>query len=270
MGPSSSRALPRRPARAYAHRGGEKLWPSNTIYAYERALTLGVDALEMDIHATADGVLVVRHDPVVETTCNGHGAIADLTLAQIQQLDAGYTWTTDEQSYPYRGLGITIPTVEQVFQAFPDVLLNFDIKPQEPEVTDRFCALLKQYGYDRSGLASVGSFHDTQMRRFRKLCPTIPTAAGVFETRLFYVLANLGLARLYRPNIWAFQIPEKAEGKQLVTQRFIAAAHAHGIEVHVWTVDDPADMRRLLEWGVDGLISDVPNVMMEVIRAVSQ
>jgi glycerophosphoryl diester phosphodiesterase len=207
MGPSSSKSLPRRPALAFAHRGGEKLWPSNTLYAYQRALALGVNALEMDIHASADGALVVRHDPVVETTTDGHGAIAELTLAQIQALDAGYTWTADGgYTFPYRGLGITIPTVEQVFQAFPHTRLNFDIKPQAPEVTGRFSRLLKAYGYDRSGLAMVASFHDAQLRRFRRLCPGAPTAAGVTETRMFYLLQRAGLARLYRPQAQAFQI----------------------------------------------------------------
>jgi len=267
MESSSSNTLPRRPPLAFAPRGGEKLWPSNTLYAYERALALGANALEMDIHATADGALVVRHDPVVETTCNGRGAIAGLTLTQIQALDAGYTWSADGGStFPFRGLGITIPTVEQVFQAFPHTRLNFDIKPQAPEVTDRFCELLNAYGYDRSGLAMVGSFHDAQIRRFRRLCPTVPTAAGVSETRLFFLLARIGLERLYRPRFQAFQVPEYNGRIHLVTPGFIAAAHAQGVEVHVWTVDEPADMRRLLDWGVDGLISDYPDKLMEVIH----
>lgn len=263
----SSSNLPRRPALAFAHRGGEKLWPSNTIFAYERAVALGVDALEMDIHATADGALVVRHDPVVETTTNGRGAIRELTLAQIKALDAGYAWTADDgRSFPFRGLGITIPTVEEVFQAFPSTRLNFDIKPQEPEVTASFCRLLQAYGYDRSGLATVGTFHDAQLARFRRLCPGAPTAAGATETRLFYFLYRAGLARLYRPPAQAFQVPEYAGRIHLVTPGFVRAAHHHGIEVHVWTVDDAADMRRLLSWGVDGLISDVPDRLMEVVR----
>jgi glycerophosphoryl diester phosphodiesterase len=160
--------------------------------------------------------------------------------------------------------------VEQVFQAFPHTRLNFDIKPQAPEVTGRFSRLLKAYGYDRSGLAMVASFHDAQLRRFRRLCPGVPTAAGVTETRMFYLLQRAGLARLYRPQAQAFQIPEYAGRERLVTPRFIAAAHAHGIEVHVWTVDEVADMRRLLDWGVDGLISDYPDRLMGEIRAVSQ
>src|SRR5512136_1719024 len=117
-----------------AHRGGEGRWPSNTLFAFEQAVRLGVDALEMDIQRTADGVIVVRHDPFVESTTDGSGVIHDFTLAELKRLDAGYTWTQDGgQTFPYRGRGITIPTLKEVFQAFPDMNLNIDIKPVESQ-----------------------------------------------------------------------------------------------------------------------------------------
>jgi glycerophosphoryl diester phosphodiesterase len=156
--------------------------------------------------------------------------------------------------------------VEEVFQAFPKTRLNFDIKPRDPEVVDRFGRLLKNYGYARSGLAMVGSFHDRQLNRFRRLCPGIPTAAGVSETRWFYLLQRRGLERLYRPPARAFQIPEYAGDRHLVTPGFIQAAHAHGIEVHVWTVDEVEDMHRLIDWGVDGIISDYPDRLVKALR----
>ena len=170
-----------------AHRGGQGLWPPNTLYAFERAIELGVDVLEMDIHRTVDGILVVRHDPTVDATTDGCGYIRQLTLTELKSLDAGYRWTADDgRSYPYRGLGITIPTLEEVLNAFPDVRLNIDIKPQDPGVVEPFCLMLREFG--KQERVMVGSFHDDQLRRFRSLCPEVATAAGVAETRLFFLL----------------------------------------------------------------------------------
>ena len=172
---------------ATAHRGGEGLWPSNTLYAFERALHLGVDVLEIDIHLTADGTLVIRHDPTVNSTTDGIGAIRDLTLAQIKALDAGYTWTEDGgQSFPFRGLGITIPTLEEAFQAFPGAFWSIDIKPDDPGVVDLFCRTLRQY--DKLKQVVVGSFHDPQLRRFRRLCPEV---ANFRLSSLSHQLRNL-------------------------------------------------------------------------------
>lgn len=254
---------------AIAHRGGEGLWPSNTLYAFERAVALGVDVLEMDFHRTADGALVIRHDPTVDSTTNAAGEIRSLTLAQIKTLDAGYTWTDDDgRSYPYRGQGITIPTLEEVFQAFPNVRMNFDIKPREPEVVDQFVRTLRDY--DRQAWVMVGSFHDRQLARFRQLCPEVPTAAGVSETRRFYMLQRAGLARFFRAAAKAFQIPETAEGRRIITPGFIRSAHALGLRVDVWTVNPLEDMRRLIEWGVDGIITDYPDRLVDLLGRKQQ
>lgn len=244
-----------------AHRGGQGLWPPNTIFAFNKAVELGADILEMDIHATADGVLVVRHDDTVDRTTNGSGAIRALTLAQIKSLDAGYTWSADDgESFAYRSLGITIPTLEEVLETFSDVRLNIDIKPPEPEVVPLFAQTLARYG--RVDDVLVGSFHDDQLRRFRELCPQNATAAGVGETRLFYGLNLLRLGAVYQPRANAFQIPEFSGRLHLVTPAFVRAAHAHNVEVHVWTVNEANDMQRLLDWSVDGLITDFPNRML--------
>jgi glycerophosphoryl diester phosphodiesterase len=257
---------PRNPAfLAAAHRGGEGEWPSNTRYAFERAIDLGVDLLELDIHATADGALVVRHDPIVDTTTDGVGRIRDLTLAQIQALDAGFTWTADGgQSHPFRGLGITIPTLEEVFQAFPGVRLSIDIKPEDPAVVDVFCQLLREH--HKLDQVVVGSFHDPQLQRFRQLCPRVDTAAGVSETRRFYFLSRSRLSSLFRSPARAFMIPEYAGRLRVVTPRFIRSAHARGMQVHVWTVNEVEDMRRLIEWGVDGIITDYPSRLLGLLQ----
>ena len=108
-----------------AHQGGDGLWPSDTMYAFQRAVAMGVDMLEMDLHVTADGQFVLMHDETVDRTTDGIGRLEDMTLAQVKALDAGYRWTADGgQTYPYRGQGITVATVEELFQAFPDMPMN--------------------------------------------------------------------------------------------------------------------------------------------------
>ena len=247
-----------------AHRGGEGRWPSNTLFAFEQAVRLGADSLEMDLQRTADGVIVVRHDPFVESTTDGCGFIHVLTLAGLKQLDAGYTWTEDNgQTFPYRGRGITIPTLEEVFQAFPDVRLNIDIKPVESQVVHQLSEML--HAFNRLEQTTVGSFHDHQLRLFRQLCPETPSAAGISETRSFFLLSRIFLDRLYHPAAQVFQIPEYAGPLHLATPRFIQAAHAQGIPVHVWTVNERADMLRLIEWGVDGIITDYPDRLATVL-----
>lgn len=248
-----------------AHRGGEGQWPSNTIFAYQRAVDLGVDALEMDIHLSRDGALIVRHDPVVETTCNGQGAIQDLTLAEIKALDAGYTWTDDGgQTFPFRGLCITIPTLDEVFAAFPDICINIDIKPDDDRATDLLVDAIRRF--NRAASVRIGSFNDRQLTRFRRALPEVATAGGEREIKTFYLLSRLNLSRLYRPACQTFQIPEFAGRIHLVTPAFIRAAHAVSIEVHVWTVNEVADMQRLMRWGVDGLITDFPDRLMQLAR----
>lgn len=250
---------------ATAHRGGEGQWPSNTLYAFERALALGMDVLETDIHASADGALVIRHDPTVDSTTDGIGRIYDLTLTQIKALDAGATWTADGgQTFPFRGLGITVPTLLEVFQAFPQARLSIDIKPKDPAVVDALCQTLR--AYDKLKQVVVGSFHDSQLRRFRLLCPEVDTAAGVSETRSFFLLSRAGLSRLYRSPAKAFMIPEYAGRLHVVTPGFVREAHARGLQVHVWTVNEAEDMRRLIDWGVDGIITDYPERLIALLN----
>jgi glycerophosphoryl diester phosphodiesterase len=247
-----------------AHRGGQGLWPPNTLYAFQQATALGVDVLELDIHRTADGVLVVRHDPSVDATTNGSGFIQEMTLAEIKALDAGYTWTADGgQTFPYRGQGITIPTLEEVLVAIPEMRLNIDIKPEDRTVVEPFCQLLKKFNSLERVL--VGSFHDPQLRLFRQLCPQAATAAGVQETTLFFGLVNTLLGAAYQGLAEVFSVPEYKDGLHVVTPRFIRGAHAHHMQVHVWTVNELEDMRRLLDWGVDCLITDYPDRLMALL-----
>ena len=153
-----------------AHRGGRRLWPENTLYAFQHAAELGVDVLEMDVHSTQDGALVVIHDDTVDRTTNGVGEVQTFSLAELQALDAGYQWSNDDgATYPFRGQSIQIPTLEQVFQALPGYPMNIEIKQREPDITGPVCDLIRQYEMTEKVL--IASFDTATIQAFREVCP---------------------------------------------------------------------------------------------------
>jgi glycerophosphoryl diester phosphodiesterase len=267
---------------AYAHRGGAKEGPSATLYAMHRALEAGADALELDVHATADGRVVCCHDPTVDATTNGSGAIADLSLAEVQALDAAYWFVpgaTDgvrpdaalpDDIYPLRGQAaddptLRIPTLEEVLAAFPGVLLNLDIKQSTPVVAsyeDKVARALSEFG--RTDDVIVTSFNDSSIQAFAELAPDIPTGAGALATAAFWQSVQAGKPPPPTRHV-ALQVPVETYGLTVVDERFVAAAHQADLVVHVWTIDDPAQMSWLVGLGVDGIMSDRPSVLVGVL-----
>jgi len=241
-----------------AHRGGAGLWPENTLHAFEHAAELDIDALEMDVHGTKDGRLVVMHDDTVDRTTDGKGAVRDMTLAELKELDAGYRWTADDgASFPFRGRGITVPTLAEVLASFDDMRFALEIKPDDPALAGTVRDVVEETG--KTDRVLVGSFKTNVMKAFRRLCPGVPTAMGESEVRLLYCLSRLRLNAFYAPNAAAMVVPEWDGKIHVVTPRSIAAAHRHGMAVYVWTVNERDDMDRLLGWGADGVISDYPD-----------
>ncbi|MEJ2749393.1 MAG: glycerophosphodiester phosphodiesterase [Anaerolineae bacterium] len=247
-----------------AHRGFRGQYPENTMLSFQKAAELGVDGLEMDIHATRDGVLVVSHDATVDRVTNGTGRIKGMTLAELRWLDAGYRWTPDGgQTFPFRGQGITIPTLEEVFTAFPQFWINVDIKQRQPAIVTPFVQMIRQFGMAERMM--VGSFDTSTVHRFRQECPEVATAATESEARRLVILNKLGLGRFYRGQAKALQIPERNGRLRIITPRFIKDAHQSGTAVHVWTVNETADMQRLIEWGADGLMTDYPDRLLQLL-----
>jgi glycerophosphoryl diester phosphodiesterase len=248
-----------------AHQGGEGLRPSNTRIAFENAVALGVDVLEMDVHSTRDGALVLIHDDTVDRTTDGSGRVLDFTLAELQQLDAGEYWTPDDgTTYPYRGQGVRIPTLEEIVTAFPQMKHNIEIKQVEPSIAVPLCKLLRHYGLTDRAL--VASFHPTAMNEFRAACPEVATSMVEDEIRPFFILNTVFLGSLYRPPGAAFQVPEYSGNLHVLTPRFVRGAQRNNVAVHPWTIDDPADMERFLDMGVDGIITDRPDLMVELLQ----
>lgn len=248
-----------------AHQGGEQLRPSNTLAAFAHAVELGVDVLEMDIHGTADGAIVVMHDDTVDRTTDGTGRLKEMTLDEIKSLDAGYYWSDDDgTTYPFRGQGIKVPALEEVFASFPGMLMNIEIKQESPSIVGPFCQLLRDSGMaDR---ALVASFHETTMDEFRETCPEVATSMVESEIRPLFVLNMAFLGSVYRAPSEAIQVPEYSGNLHVVTERFVRAAHGHNVDVHVWTVNEVEDMRRLLDLGVDGIITDRPDRLLALLQ----
>ncbi|MEZ4513703.1 MAG: glycerophosphodiester phosphodiesterase [Chloroflexota bacterium] len=253
-----------------AHQGGEGLRPSNTLAAFANAVDLGVDVLETDVHATADGELVLMHDDTVDRTTNGSGSLRQMTLAQVRALDAGYYWTEDDgQSYPYRGQGLTVPTLRELLMAFPDMRFNVEIKQQEPPMAEPLCNLIRELDMGEQML--VASFNEAAIVAFREACPEVATSMVQAEIIPFFALSKLWLGATYQPQVEAIQVPEFRGGivpwgdLRVVNGRFIRDAQQHNIEFHVWTVNETGDMQRMLDWGVDGIITDRPDRLLELL-----
>jgi glycerophosphoryl diester phosphodiesterase len=262
----------------FAHQGGAKEAPSSTLLALRQAVAAGADGLELDVHATADRQLVVCHDATVDRTTNGRGAIAELTLAELQALDNAYWWVPGEvvapgrpeAEYPYRGRApldrsLGIATLREVLEAFPGTLLNLDIKQTAPTVEPyeaELAALLR--GFGRRDDVIVASFLDQATAAFSAIAPEFPTSYGTLAVAAFWQAVQEGVEPPATTHL-ALQVPPAFESVTLVDERFVAAAHDHGIAVHVWTVDDADDMAGLIDLGVDGIMTDRPTVLEAVL-----
>ena len=146
-----------------AHQGGDGVWPGDTMYAFEKAVAIGADVLEMDAHITRDNEIVLMHDETVDGTTDGTGLIEDLTLSELKQLDAAYTWSNDAgKTYPYRGQGIQVPSLEEVFQKFPQMRYVIEIKLTENPIDEPLCDLIRQY--QMQDKVMIASFHDEAMQ----------------------------------------------------------------------------------------------------------
>jgi glycerophosphoryl diester phosphodiesterase len=254
-----------------AHQGGELLAPSNTMASFENAANMGVDVLETDIHITKDGHLVTIHDPSVDRTTNGKGNVADLTLAELQSLDAGYHFKDLEGNYSFRGRGVYIPTVEEMFQTFNDLKIEIEIKDDNPperieEIASKLWDLIEKYQMEDKII--IGSFDQKIIQTFEKYAKgRVAISAGRQEVKSFVVFHKFFLRNLYVPTVDAFQIPVEDSGFDLTDQRLIDGAHRLGLEIHYWTIDDPKTMEKLIDAGADGILTNRPDLLLNLLEA---
>ena len=250
-----------------AHQGGDGVWPGDTMFAFENAVRIGADVLEMDAHITKDGQIVLMHDEEVDRTTDGAGLIEDKTLDELKQLDAAYDWSIDDgKTFPFRGQRIQVPTLDEVFEKFPQMRYVIEIKLTKNPIEKPLCDLIRQHNMQDKVI--IGSFHDEAMRSFRATCPEVATSAASDEVRNYVLLGKVFLWVFYAPHFQTIQPPwnpDDSLGIQIMTERFVRESHAKNIRVEPWTVNDPALMKQYIEWGVDGIITDRPDLLVEAL-----
>jgi glycerophosphoryl diester phosphodiesterase len=276
-----------------AHQGGEIEAPSNTLFAFKTAVEKGADVLELDVHATLDRELVVIHDATVNRTTNGEGRVDQMTLEEIKALDAAYWFVPGcgtchgrpEDDYRYRGFAtgqrpmpaslasdfepndFRVPTLREVLTTFPEMLVNIEIKATAPETRpyeEELAALLHEFA--RTTDTIVVSFLDHAVERFKLHAPEVSTATGTGETAAFWASSQGDLPGTPNPRYHALQVPIEFNGLQVVNEDFVTDAHANGLAVHAWTINDKATMKWLIEIGVDGIMTDRPTLLEKVLK----
>ena len=250
----------------FAHRGASLRAPENTLEAFRLAAESGAGGLELDVHMTSEGSIVVIHDDTVDRTTEGSGLVRDMVLHEIRSLDAGYRFTPDGgATYPYRGQGVLVPELGEVLREFPDLRVNIDVKEAQSGVEEVLLKTIADAGAE--GRALVVSEIADVVDHFRAVSGgEISTGASRREIRTFYFSSRLHLEGPLQPSYDALQVPVEYEGWEVVTARFVEAAHNRGVRVDVWTIDDPEEMRRLLDLGANVIMTNSPEVLSEVLR----
>ncbi len=265
---------------SYAHQGGAHEAPSSTLHAIRNAVALGCHAIELDVHMTRDGKLVVCHDATLERTTNATGAISQHTFAEISDLDNAYWFVEGEDvqhgreadRYALRGLAPAnhdygIATLDEVLELTSGIILNLDIKQTAPDVAPYEKALADLLrDHDRTADVIVASFMDKATDAFKSYAPEIATSAGTAAVADFFRTVRAGSEPLTSVGRHvALQVPHTFGEIVVVDEPFVDAAHAAGLAVHVWTINERAEMADLLDKGVDGIITDAPSVLVKLL-----
>jgi len=258
-----SRWIPRDRPLVFAHRGGSRLAPENTIAAFDRGLAEGADGLEFDTRLSADGVPVVIHDDTLDRTTGGSGPVSVRTARDLAAVDAGHHFDPDA-GFPWRGRGVGVPTLRELLDRYRDCPLIVELKEDGRELADSVLAEIRRVGADDR--VCIGSFHWRVLRYVRRVAPRLATSASGLDIRVSMWLSRHGLP-LWRPPFDVYQVPEVRHGLTIVTESFIRMARRAGVPVQVWIVDHAEDIRRLLDWGVEGILTDRPDVAVREVRA---
>jgi glycerophosphoryl diester phosphodiesterase len=244
------------------HGGGDGLFPENTMLAYERTIAMGADVVDVDVRRSKDGVLVAFHDDSLTRITGQPGRIEERTFQELQSFDAGWSFRKGKV-FPFRGKGITIPSLESILQRFPSSLLSLDLKDESASLNRPMCDLLTRFG--RSNDVFVGSNNDAQILQFRQLCPGVRTSATMVDV---YASRDARAKNdsSFVPAVTVDQPPYRRGDRTLVDAASLAWAHTHGVAILTWVVNDTKDMERLVDIGVDGIYTSYPDRLLEVLK----
>jgi glycerophosphoryl diester phosphodiesterase len=246
-----------------AHRGGAALAPENTLAAFDAGMALGADGLELDVRLSRDGVVVVHHDATLDRTTDGRGPVAACTADELGRVDAGYHFARGD-GWPFRGRGVGVPTLASVLARYRDCPVIVELKVDHPEMARAVVETVQRA--DAVDRVCLGAFGRRVLRAARAMAPSIVTSAAREEVRWALYRTWFGLP-VPRGAYAGFQVPEIAGATRVVSPRFLRAAHRAGLPVQVWTVNDEAAAVRLLDWGVDALITDRPDLLVPLLCA---
>jgi glycerophosphoryl diester phosphodiesterase len=247
------------------HQGGEDVFPTNTLYAYRHCVAeFDTDVLEIDVHQTKDGHLVVLHDETVDRTTNGTGLVKEMTLAELQALDAAAKFTPEDgEGTPLAGQGIFVPTLEEVLDEFPDHLTNIEIKQTDPPIEQALVDMVVAHGMTTR--VCLGSFHDGVAAKLRELLPAACHYAPEDMARDYYIGTRARITGFFPPPVDAFALPPFSGDTEVIDERLVEAAHLERKHVWAWTIDDVDEMNRLFDLGVDGIMTNRPDRLRDVM-----
>ena len=251
-----------------AHQGGNKIYPDESLLAFTNAINMGIQVIELDIHRTKDGVIVINHDPTIDRLTDGTGLIREMSWLELQQVDGAYNWSLDGLTYPYRGKGIKILSLIEMMDTFPQQVYDIEIKQHDPPLEKDLCDLLRKYGV-AADQAIVASFRDETLARFHDICPEVAISLPVNQGTVLYILSRVGLERLLPLDAVVAQLPTTFStilGQLELDRRYIEAFAKGDRQVWVWTVNDSIEMKRLVKMGAHGIITDRPDILMDFVQ----
>lgn len=254
--------------RIIGHRGAMGEAPENTLPSFKRALEDGAPFVELDVQSSKDGEVVIIHDATVQRTTNGRGRVNRHSLKELKALDAGYWFTTDSgKSYPYRGQNIEIPTLKELFSTLPQAGAIVEIKQARPSIVNKVIEIVRRAGNEE--LVLLATENDQIMNEIRRELQiselSIATGFSYGEVAAFMGWLAGGKTSDYLPSGQAFQIPCEYSGMTLVNELTLRAARDLGLEMFVWTVNETEQMKWLLKLGVDGIITDYPARLRDLV-----
>ncbi len=251
----------------FGHRGGSRLAPENTLAAFDRSAAEGVDGLELDVRLSRDGEVMVCHDARLDRTSDATGAIADLMATELARVDAGYRFTPGDGTHPFRGCGLAVPALREVLARYPRLPVIVEMKDDTPAMARATVDVIREAGaLDR---VCLGSFSLGVLRHARRLAPGTTTSGAREEVFVAVLASHVGCLPPFR-RYQALQVPELRDSTRIVSAGFVRAAHRAGVPVQVWIVDRADDIRRLLDWGVDAVITDRPDVAVKTVATWCQ
>lgn len=249
------------------HRGCAGEAPENTLLSFERALAQGADILESDVQHTRDAVPVLLHDDDVIRTTDAAGAIRDFDASELARLDAGHRFSPDAgRSHPFRGRGLRIPALSEALARFPRARFNLELKAAEPALIAATLDAVEAANAAPRVLLTAGENSVMDLLRTALSARGTPVAEGACVADILELVASTREGRAPRSRAMAYQVPPEFAGEPIVTRELVAHAHAHGAQVHVWTINRADEMERLLALGVDGIVTDYPGELVQLLE----